>query len=58
VKDSDTIQEAEKALKDCLESPPFIQAVRFDERERSEGSSRPDLVARITTPDGEKIVFI
>jgi hypothetical protein len=58
VKDTDTIQEAEKALMGCLESPPFIQAVRFDERERSEGSYRPDLVARITTPDGEKIVFI
>ena len=57
MKESDKIQEAEKALKDCLTSPPFIRSVSF-ERERPEGSFRPDLVARITTPDGEKIVLI
>ena len=57
MKDSDILQQAEEALKDCLKSPPFIQSVRF-ERERSEGGFRPDLVARITTPDGEKIVLI
>jgi hypothetical protein len=57
VKDIDIVQEAEKTLKECLESPPFIQAVEF-EKEHLGGGFRPDLVARIVTVDGEKAIFV
>ena len=57
MKAADTIQEAEKALRSCLQSPPFITSVQF-EGKRSEDSSRLDLVARIITPDGEKTILI
>ena len=57
MKEADTIQEAEKALRGCLENPLFIKSVEFG-RERSTYGPQPDLIARITTSDGEKNIII
>jgi len=57
VKDIDIRQKAKEALRDCLEGPPFIKSVEF-EKGLSEVSSRPDLVARVITPEGEKVILV
>ncbi len=57
MKEADTIQEAEKALRGCLENPLFIKSFEFG-RERSTDGPQPDLIARIATSDGEKNIII
>lgn len=57
MKDSDITQKARAALRDCLEGPPFIQSVEF-EKSLPEESSRPDLLARVITPEGEKVILV
>lgn len=57
VKESNITQKAEAALRDCLEGPPFIQSVEF-EKSLPGGSSTPDLVARVVTPEGEKVILV
>lgn len=57
MKDIDIRQKAKEALRDCLEGPPFIKSVEF-EKGLSEVSSRPDLVARVITPEGEKVILV
>jgi hypothetical protein len=56
LKEQDIIGTAEKALRDCLRDPSFVQSINID-KESSEGGSRPDFSARIATSDGEKIVY-
>jgi hypothetical protein len=57
VKESDIQQKAETAIRGCLEGPPSIQSVEF-EKGLSENSSRSDLIARIATPEGVKVVLV
>jgi hypothetical protein len=56
VKKTDTIQEAEKVLRECIQSPPFVQVITL-ERESGKGDLRPDFAIRINTPDGEKLIY-
>ena len=57
MKESNITQKAEEVLRECLESPPFIQSVEFEQK-LSEDSARPDLIARIVTPEGEKVILV
>lgn len=56
VKEVDIIQKAEEALRACLEGPPFVQSVRFERELSRDGFKKPDLAARVTTPEGEKMI--
>jgi len=56
VKNIDITQKAGGALRACLEGPPFIQSVRF-ERELPQDNLIIDLTARVTTPDGERVIL-
>ena len=57
VKETDIALKAEEALRTCFESLPFIQSVEFEKRP-SEDNSMPDLLARVATPEGEKVIFV
>jgi hypothetical protein len=57
VKEINIIQKAEEAIRDCLEGPAFIQSVEIDKR-LSGDSSRLDLVVRVVTSEGEKIIIV
>lgn len=56
VKTDDLTQKAEKALKDCIQSAPFVQIASL-EREEDKGDLRVDFTIRMNTPDGEKIIY-
>jgi hypothetical protein len=57
VKNDDLTQKAEKALKDCIQSAPFVQLASL-ERKEAKDNLRPDFTIRINTPDGEKLVYV
>jgi hypothetical protein len=56
VKTDDLTQKAEKALKDCVQSAPFVQIASL-EREEDKGDLRLDFAFRINIPDSEKIIY-
>jgi hypothetical protein len=47
--------QAEKALKRCLEKVPFLESLR---KEVSEGDFRPDILATISLPEGKQTLVV
>ena len=51
------VEEAEKALRECLERVPFLSIKRV-QREPRLGSVPPDIALKLKTPDGEQMVLV
>ena len=51
------VEEAEKALRDCLERAPFFSIKRV-QREPRLGSVSPDIALKLKTSDGEQMVLV
>jgi hypothetical protein len=51
------VEEAERALRECLERVPFLSIKRV-QREPRLGSASPDIALKLKTPDGEQMVLV
>ena len=55
--ESKIVDQAEKALRECLERVPFLSIKRI-QREPRLGSASADIALRLKTPDGEQMVLV
>jgi hypothetical protein len=56
VTEQQLLEEAEKALRDCLERAPFLSIKRV-QREPRLGSVSPDIALKLKTPEGEQMCW-
>lgn len=57
MKELTSISQLEKALKECLQSAPFVKGIEF-EKQKSISNIQADFVGRVLLPDGMKVILV